>query len=114
MVPAIRPPEAKDLDTLILEKIELKCGKGGEAYASGKTLVVFVNAGEGNWTPNKIARQLPAPLYFVGVWIVGLQAVEAGEYVYNVARLDLSHGNATVWSVRIAKDFDSWVVKHVQ
>jgi hypothetical protein len=45
---------------------------------------------------------------------VGLQGVEDGEHVYAVTRLDLSRGNAPVWRVRIAKDFDDWKVELVQ
>lgn len=113
MVPSIRSSQAKDLETLILEKIELKWRRGA-TYASGKTLVVFLNAGGGPWFPNKVAKRLPAPLHFEGVWIVGLQCVEAGQYVYNVARLDPAEGSAAVWRVQIAKDFDDWTVEPIQ
>ena len=61
-----------------------------------------------------VAEQLPDPLHFEAVWVVSLHGVEAGEYVYNVTRLDLSRGNAPAWCVRIGEDFDSWMVTPVQ
>lgn len=36
------------------------------------------------WFPDTVARQLPSPLHFEAVWVVGLQSVEAGVYVYNI------------------------------
>ena len=106
--------EAIPLEARILKAIESKQSKGGAAYASGKTLLVFLNAGESEpWFPNKVAKQLPA-LDFSAVWVVGLQTFEAGEYVYNVMRLDLRQGNAPVWRVRIGKGFDAWSVEPVQ
>ena len=78
-------------------------------------LVVFLNAGGGEWYPNKVARQLPEPLHFDEVYVVGLQCVEeTGEYVYAVTQLNLSYGNAPIWCVRIEKDFDKWDVKPIQ
>jgi hypothetical protein len=50
--------------TLILNAIDHKRKKGGAACASGKTLVVFVDADTGEWFPNKVAKTLPAPLYY--------------------------------------------------
>jgi len=76
---------------------------------------VFLEAGAGAWFPNKVARQLPSPLLFAAVWVVGLQAVEAGgEYVYHVTCLDISGGNAPAVLVHVRKDFDAWTVKRVQ
>jgi hypothetical protein len=39
----------------------------GEPYASGKTLIVFLDAAVGEWFPNRVARALPDPLYFATV-----------------------------------------------
>jgi hypothetical protein len=64
MVPRLRPGEAGDAETLILNAINLKREKGGAAYAEGKTLIVFLEAGAGVWYPNKVAKQLPDPLLF--------------------------------------------------
>lgn len=49
-----------DAQTLILKAIDDKRSKG-EQYASGMTLVVFVNATTDAWFPNKVARALPDP-----------------------------------------------------
>jgi hypothetical protein len=98
-----------------LRAIADKQGKGGAAYASGKTLVVFLNTGgDVPWKPNRVARNLPEPLHFEAVWVVGLHKVESGQYVYGVTRLDLRAGNAPVWLVRIAPGFDDWEVEPYQ
>jgi hypothetical protein len=108
--------DAIDYEALILAAIDQKRSKGGKAYAKGKSLVVFLNAGgDGPWSPNNVARKLPSPLYFAIVWVVGLhQAQAGGEYVYGVTQLDVSEGNAMIWHVRIGKDFDSWRVEAIQ
>jgi len=97
-------PDA-DLQALILKAINDKRNKCGAAYASGKTLVVFVDADAGEWHPNKVARTLPDPLYFATVWVIGLNGVTDGAYAYNVVHLDLSDGNAPAYRVHITKDF---------
>jgi hypothetical protein len=66
------------------------------------------------WSPNEVARSLPDPLHFETVWVVGLQGVDEGEYVYAVANLDVSQGNAPTYHVRINKDFTDWKVTAVQ
>ena len=71
------------IDALILTAVSHKESKG-KAYAEGKTLVVFLNAGLGEWHPNKVARALPAG-NFSTVWVVGLDHIEdSGAYVYGV------------------------------
>jgi hypothetical protein len=57
---------------------------------------------------------MPEPLHFAAVWVVGLQRLEAGEYVYGVTHLDVSKGDAPSLLVRIGKDFDTWEVKWLQ
>ncbi len=114
MVPRQSGGANADAQALILNAIDLKRKKGGPAYASGKTLVVFLNADTGEWHPNKVARALPDPLYFATVWVVSLQGVTDGAYAYNVVHLDLSDGNAPVYRVHITKDFDVWQVELVQ
>ena len=109
-VPSVHGSEVAAVEVLVLKAIKKKHSKGGAAYASGKTLVVFLDVGGGTWYPNRVAKQLPKPLHFEAVWVVGLQAVEAGDYVYAVTRLDLTLGNAPAWRVRIGKDFDEWAV----
>jgi hypothetical protein len=113
-VPKHRANENNDAHTLILEAIEKKRNKGEAAYASGKTLVVFLNAKAGNWHPNKVAWQLPEPLHFAAVWVVGLQVIEGGKYVYGVTYLDVTKGDAPTFLVRINKDFHTWEVARIQ
>jgi len=114
MVPRLRPGQTSDGEALILKAIDHKRHKGGGAYAAGKTLIVFLEAGAGAWLPNNVARQLPEPLHFAAVWVVGLQRVEAGDYVYGVAHLDVGEGNAPTLLVRVKKDFDAWQVERIQ
>jgi hypothetical protein len=114
LVPRQAGGDGADVEALILKAIEKKCTKGGTAYASGKTLVVFREAPGAQWLPNRVARRLPEDLPFDAVWVVGLQYVEAGQYVYSATRLDLSQGNAPTWRIRIAQDFGSWEVEPVQ
>lgn len=100
-----------DIEQAILTKIQQKHLKGGEAYGSGKTLVVFREAAGKPWLPIRLTERLPEGLAFDAVWVVGLQTVDGdGRYVYDVTRLDLSQGPPPVWSVRIASDFATWEV----
>lgn len=114
MVPRHKGGEGADADALILAAVNQKRDKGGEAYASGKTLVVFLDAPAGEWFPNRVAKALPDPLYFDDVWVVGLQGVENDEYVYGVTQLDISSGNARVYMVRINSTFAGWAVTAIQ
>lgn len=102
------------IENRILDTIQSKVEKGGDAYASGKILVVFINSGGGAWQPNAITRQLPKPLHFANVWAIGLQHMDDGEYVYGVAQLDLSTEDAPTWLVRIKKQFEQWNVLRIQ
>src|SRR5260370_30328259 len=114
MVPRQSGGEEADAHALILAAIEQKRTKGGAAYASGKTLVVFLDAGAGEWYPNRVARALPDPLHFATVWVVGLQKIDDGNYVYGVTNLDVSNGDAPTFLVLINKDFDRWEVTDLQ
>jgi hypothetical protein len=110
MVPKVRGDEPPDVEALILKAIEGKQKKGGAAYAFGKTLVVFSNAGNSaRWFPNKVVKRLPAT-DFAAIWVVGLHLVEDGHYVYGVSELDACTGIAPTWLVYIAKEFDCWEV----
>jgi hypothetical protein len=115
LVPRTPAGKYANVEVLILKAIARKQAKGGAAYASGKTLVVFSNAGDHTrWFPNRVARQLPGT-DFAAVWVVALQMVEAdGAYVYGVTLLDLSGGDAPSFLVRVAPDFGSWVVGQIQ
>jgi hypothetical protein len=114
LVPRQSACDGLDAKALILNAIEQKRAKGGAAYASGKTLVVLLDAGGGEWFPNKLARELPSLLHFAAVWVVGLQKVEDGAYIYGVTLLDTSSGNAPTYLVRISNSFDSWEVTDIQ
>lgn len=100
------------IESAILAHIEKKQKKGGAAYASGKTLVVFLNKTGGEWHPNKVARNLPKNIDFEGVWVVGLQNVIDEEYNYNVTQLNAK--GSPIWRVHIKKKFDAWEVIRIQ
>jgi hypothetical protein len=118
MVPQTRSEDkakAGDAEAAVLAAIDCKRQKGGAPYAAGKTLVVFLNSGGGlPWFPNRVAKQLPRPLLFDGVWIVGLHQFAEDRYVYGVTQLDAEKGDAQVWKVRIGADFASWEVESIQ
>ena len=81
MVPPAREGERADIQALILEQIALKQAKGRAAYAAGKMLTVFLEAGNREeWIPNRVARALPEN-DFDGVWVVGLHGIEGGDYL---------------------------------
>jgi hypothetical protein len=113
-IPPKSASECTDANALILDAIEQKRSKGGQAYASGKTLVVFLDAAGGTWFPNRVARELPQPLQFEAVWVVGLQGISEGAYTYGVTLLDTADGNAPTYLVRIAADFVLWEVTQLQ
>jgi len=98
---------------LILKAINQKRDKGGSAYASGKNLIVFIGSGGGQWFPRKVAKELPQPLFFAAVWVVGLVKVEEGAYTYGVSCLTAGGGDVAVFLVTITRDFDTWSVNHV-
>ena len=113
MVPAAPAGSDPDVQASIITAIRAKQAKG-VAYAEGKTLVIFLNLGGGKWYPNKIAKVLPQPLLFDGVWVFGLQMTENGEFVYGVTCLDMGDGDAHAWLVRVHESFEGWTVQKVQ
>jgi hypothetical protein len=112
LVPEVSGQQAR-IEARILTAIASKQAKGGAAYASGKTLVVFLNSGGGQWFPDKVARQLPEPLNFESVWVVGLQSAEGGRYTYTATQMDKGRDTAANWRVRIGENFDDWDVTPV-
>jgi len=112
-VPMPRTASVPSIEASIAKAVSDKQKKGGAAYAAGKTLVVFLNSGGGEWKPTRVARNLPAH-DFGAVWVVGLCSAKDGEYVYGVANLHLEIGHAPAWTVHIAKDFGSWSVERKQ
>jgi hypothetical protein len=113
LVPRPRTVSVPDIEALICKAVGDKQKKGGAAYATGKTLVVFLNSGGGEWKPTRVAKNLP-PHDFGAVWVVGLYSAKDGEYVYGVSNLHLEIGQAPSWTVHIAKDFGSWSVERKQ
>jgi hypothetical protein len=113
LVPMPRTASVPDIEASIAKAVSDKQKKGGAAYAAGKTLVVFLNSGGGEWKPTRVARNLPAH-DFGAVWVVGLCSAKGGEYIYGVANLHLEIGQAPAWIVHIAKDFGSWSVERKQ
>ena len=99
------------IEERLLAAVRNKQNKGGMAYASGKTLVVFLNANGGEWNPTRVAGNMPEDIHFEAVWIVGLHGVVNGAYTYFVTRLDLSQGHPPMWKVHINAEFDSWRVE---
>lgn len=98
---------------LILEAVRKKMGKGGKPYASGKTLVVFIDGGDQIWYPNEVARMLPGDRFFEAVWAIALNAMRGQSYIYGVTRLDVRLP-APCWLVEINSSFSSWSVTPVQ
>lgn len=113
IVPRLLPGEVGDAESSILNAIADKNGRG-ETYAARRVLVVLANAASAPWHPNRVARQLPAPLHFSDVWTVCLQRVEDDEYIYAVTHLDVSAGDAPTFIICIARDFQSWTVTRIQ
>lgn len=113
LVPMPRTASVPDIEVSIAKAVADKQKKGGAAYAAGKTLVVFLNSGGGEWKPTRATKNLPAH-DFGAVWVVGLCSANDGEYVYGVANLHLEIGQAPAWTVHIAKDFASWSVERKQ
>jgi hypothetical protein len=113
LVPMPHIATVPDIEASIAKVVSDKQKKGGAAYATGKTLVVFLNSGGGEWKPTRVAKNLP-PHDFGAVWVVGLYRAVDGEYTYGVANLHLEIGRAPTWTVHIAKDFASWSVKRRQ
>ena len=113
-VPQVNNDLEHNTETLILEAVEKKRSKGDLAYASGKTLIIFIDICANKWFPNLVARKLPQQVYFEAVWVVGLQRIQDGAYVYGLTLLDLSDDNAPTYLIRINADFESWEVDEVQ
>jgi hypothetical protein len=113
MIRPSRVAKGASTHSLILNAVIQKQKKGGLAYASGKTLVVFIWDNGGAWFPRRVARELPQPLLFEAVWVVGLVKVEGGAYTYGVSCLTAESGDVAVFLVTIPKEFDMWSVTRV-
>jgi hypothetical protein len=115
MVADIEPDRNIPIEDRILGQIQNKVAKGGSAYAQGKTLLVFNNAAGGAWYPNRVARALPDPLHFDTVWVMGLQGIVDGAYVYGVCNLSaVATADCPSFRVRLTPAFDGWTVERIQ
>lgn len=103
--------ESDHIQSLILKQIEKKQNKGGVAYASGKTLIVFLDKQGGEWYPNKVAKNMPH-VDFESVWVMGLQNVIDGKYNYSVTQLNAN--GCPIWQIYINKNFNDWDIKRIQ
>ena len=115
LLPPNAPTPVGQAENLILDRITEKNARG-PTYASGQTLIVFMEEPAGPWLPNRVTRSLPAPLHYDAVWVVGLQSVEAdGTYVYGVTWLQLGpYIDAPTFLVRVAPTFTSWAIERLQ
>ena len=75
--------------------------------------MVFLDAGGGRWFPNRATRLLPMT-DFNAVWVVGLQYVQDGSYVYGVSQLAMGPNGTPTWIIHIAQNFDAWDVRRLQ
>jgi hypothetical protein len=99
----------------IINAIKNKQKKGGKAYASGKTLIVFVYI-TGRWFPKEIAMQHQLKAQdFDSVWVVGLSNyIELLDmYAYNVVKINMEEG-VPIWRVYLEKDFNKWNIERIQ
>ncbi|MBK8009106.1 MAG: hypothetical protein IPK23_12300 [Rhizobiales bacterium] len=112
-IPNLVRSHETNIHNLILEAINSKNDRG-PTYAKGKTLIVFINAGGGAWHPNLVRKELPDPLHFGAVWIVGLMRVENKNYTYAVTSMEDTSGDAPIFAINIADDFDDWTVEKIQ
>lgn len=100
-----------DVEVLALEQI-VKKNDRGEAYASGKTLVVFIHRPGFGWSPNRIQRQLPSDFKFSSLWMFSLKGESNGIYTYNVAELNSNPSPA--WEVAVDVSKNKWNVEKIQ
>jgi len=116
-VPRVPPEKAADtsVGALLTKAVQDKESKGGAPYARGKMLVVFLDAGLGEWHPNSVARELP-PGNFPNVWVVQFSRLGGkGEYIYGVTCVRSENGlPVPIWLVEINPTFEAWKVQQLQ
>ena len=113
VVPKPTPGDVRDITALIVDTVAAKQAKGEAAYVPGKVLVVFLDAGLGEWFSNMVAQQLPK-VDFDEVWVAGLHGKVRDQHVYGITQPDLRGGNSPVCLVRIGRDFSDWEVERLQ
>ena len=102
---------AGNTEQLILAKIQQKHVKGGEAYASGKTLVVFLNSGEATGIRTRLQSSCRTQSFSMGYGWSAYMASSPANITYFATRIDLA--GTPKWRVRIAPDFDDWTVETI-
>jgi hypothetical protein len=108
------PTEPTTIEALISSAAGDKQQKGYKAYASGKTLLVYVDAGGGRiWHPNKAAKAIPSN-DFLDVWAVSFAGAVTYEWIYGVALLSAEGVDAPTFQVRINKQRPRWSVIRIQ
>jgi hypothetical protein len=100
-----RPQESAE--QLVLALVEKKLAKGGAAYASGKALVVYLDADVAGYSPRALREHLPADLAFEAVWLV---VPQAGRWDYDVVFLGGQALDPPTYRVSIMEAFDDWTV----
>lgn len=115
MVPRTGAEKNPDVEKRILDAIVQKNSKGGAAYASGKTLIVFIDPPVCRGYPIGWRRTCLNRFISTVAWAVGLQKVtEDGSYIYAFTSLDPEHDPVPIWLVRILPSFDEWDVRRIQ
>lgn len=95
---------------LVSAAIRQKLAKGGAAYASGKVLVVYLDADVPGYSPRALREHLPADLAFADVWVV---VPQGGIWDYDVVYLDRAALDPPTFRVSITEAFDGWRVERL-
>ena len=109
-VPPPRERSNDSVEDLIVRAVEHKAARG-EAYARGKSLVVFSEA-VGRWHPNRVGRSIDGTHHFNVVYGAGLERGDRDGYIYWLTEFAADHSPA--WRVSIPFDFTAWEVESVQ
>lgn len=101
----------ESIEDRIVSSIIKKMEKGGEAYAKGKVLIVFLDDGRGEWFPRRVLRRIPKPMLFEAIWLVYLRDCSEGAYTYHAVHFGQDAGVCSVATVSIAPEFGNWSVE---
>ena len=103
--------EGKTFEDQLVDAVQLK-QKKGDAYATGKALLIFSDANGGKWYPNRVGRQIEGQHKFDCVWAVGLQQGDGKANTYWVVCFTWLHSAA--WLVHVNLDAIEWSVTDIQ
>lgn len=109
----VPPPrgEANELvEDKIVQAVEHKARRG-EAYARGKSLIVFSEA-VGSWFPNRVGRRINGAHHLNVVYAAGLERSDQTEFIYWLTEFAPEHSPA--WRITIPFDFTFWEVDPIQ